>query len=66
MAEEGEYSKILKVTVEYEGATFIAEGKDAEKWQLWVAFCERLAEAHGHEQVFNWTKIEEVNQSPKG
>ncbi len=62
MAEEGEHGKILKVTIEYEGATYIAEGKDAEKWQTWVAFCETLTKAHGHEQVFNWTKIEELHK----
>ncbi|MBA7713290.1 hypothetical protein ES703_122291 [subsurface metagenome] len=39
--------KILKVTVEYEGVTYISEGKDAEQWLQWINNIEFLAAALG-------------------
>lgn len=62
---EKEPRKILKVTLEFEGVTYTAEGEDAEQWQGWVNFCEYLTIAHGHSRSFKWTKIEEHGKQRK-
>lgn len=51
--------KILKVTLEYEGITYIAEKEDAEQWLQWINNIEFLAAALGRFSDFKWTKIEE-------
>lgn len=51
--------RILKVTIEYEGVTYINEGGDAERWLQWVENIEFLANALGRFSNINWTKIEE-------
>ena len=60
--EEKQLGEILKVTIEYEGVTYVAEGEDAEQWLGWINFCEYLTKAHGHQQGFKWTRIEKLKK----
>ena len=48
---------IRKVTVKYDDVTYIATGKDAERWIVHVNNIETLAMAHGIKDVVKWTRI---------
>lgn len=48
----------IKVTLEFEHETYIAEGEDAQNWHGWVTFCDYLTVVHGHARGFKWTRIE--------
>lgn len=47
----------IKVTLEFEHETYIAEGEDAKNWHGWVTFCDHLTVVHGHARPFKWTSI---------
>lgn len=51
-------NKILKVTIEYDNETYVAEGKDAESWSEYVGQLSGLAFAHGYKGWNQWTRIE--------
>jgi hypothetical protein len=54
--------KIIRVTVEYENTTYIAEGKDAEDWATRVASAESLlASRPSMAKPFKWTHQQEAN-----
>ena len=52
-------SKIIRVVVEYDDKTLVAEGKDAEDWKRRVDSMEALYAAHFSCVDCNWTRIEE-------
>ena len=55
-------SKIIKVTIEYDDKTYIAEGEDAEQWLTVVNGMSTLCFIHGQKGFNNWTRIEEVQK----
>jgi len=54
--------KIQKVTIEYDEATYIAEGQDAQTWREWMLDAEQRAR-DAHLPVWsNWTSIEDKTE----
>ena len=61
--------QIKKVTIEYDEATYVAEGNDARTWKTWMLEAEKVMRKHGW--VWNsWTKVDEkkidLSVSPAG
>jgi len=61
--------KIKRVTIEYDEATYIAEGEDAQSWRNWMLDMEERARK-AHLLVWDaWTRIdskEPVSAIPDG
>jgi hypothetical protein len=51
-----EQGKILKVTLEFENITYIAEGKDAQSWSHRINTLETLGFTRGLKGWDQWTK----------
>lgn len=51
--------QIQKVTVEYDEATYIAEGKDAVSWREWMLQAEEYARKNSLWVWDSWTRIGE-------
>jgi len=49
--------QIKKVTIEYDKATYIAEGEDAVSWRKWMLQAEEQARQSGLWIWNNWTTI---------
>ena len=48
---------ILKVTIEYDTATYIAEGEDAKTWRQWMLQAEEQARARNLWVWNNWSQV---------
>ena len=50
--------KILKVTIEYDEATYIAEGPNAQSWREWMLGAEKRTREAGLPVWDNWSRID--------
>ena len=50
--------RIERVTVEYDEATYIAEGQDALSWRQWILEAEDRARKSGLSIWDRWTRID--------
>ena len=52
--------EIKRVTVEYDEATYVAEGNDARTWRAWMLEAEEVMRRHAVDgRIWNsWTRVE--------
>ena len=49
--------EILKVTIEYDTSTYVAEGEDAKSWRQWMLQVEEQARSRNQWVWNNWTQV---------
>jgi len=54
--------KIIKVIIQYNDKTYIAEGEEAQTWSDRVDMLESLYRSHFGNHPFKWTRIEDTSK----